>query len=150
MDAIDDGEIKTGGVSNYGVKHIKELLATKPRIKPAVNQVEVHPFNTQQEIVDFCKANDIIVEAYAPLARAMRMRDPTVTSLSKKYSCSPAQLLVRWSIQQGYVALPKSRDKTRIASNADIGGFQVEASDMAKLTSLHEGLVTDWDPTDAD
>lgn len=100
-DAIEDGEIKTGGVSNFGVKHLQELLDSQPRIKPAVNQVEIHPFNTRQEIATFCSSHNILVEAYAPLARALRMKHPTIISCSRKYRCMPAQLMIRWSMQHG-------------------------------------------------
>lgn len=72
-DAIDDSEVKIGGVSNYGIKHLEELLATKPRIVPAVNQIEVHPFNTRTNITSFCEKHGILVAAYAPLARGLRM-----------------------------------------------------------------------------
>ncbi|KAF2117540.1 NADP-dependent oxidoreductase domain-containing protein [Lophiotrema nucula] len=147
-DAIDDGEIKIGGVSNYGVKHLQELLDSKPRILPAVNQIEVHPFNTRTDICSFCQEHDIIVEAYAPLVRALRMKHPTIVSLSKKYSCTPGQLLVRWSLQHGYVPLPKSVNKNRIIENADIGGFSIDDADMETMDGLDEYLVTDWDPTD--
>lgn len=94
-DAVQDGEVKMAGVSNYGVRHIEELMASKPRVHPVVNQIEVHPFNTQVDIRAACEKQDIVIEAYAPLVRGMRMRHPVVQSLSKKYSCTPAQLLVR-------------------------------------------------------
>jgi diketogulonate reductase-like aldo/keto reductase len=90
------------------------------------------------------------VEAYAPLARAMRMRHPKIVELSRKYGCSPAQLLVRWSLQKGYVPLPKSVKKERIVENAKVEGFSIEESDVKAMDGLDEYLVTDWDPTDAD
>jgi diketogulonate reductase-like aldo/keto reductase len=141
-DAIKDGEIKIGGVSNYGVQHLQELLDSQPRVLPAVNQIEVHPFNTRTDITSFCQKNDIMVEAYAPLARALRMKHPVVVSLSSKYKCDPGQLLVRWSVQHGYVPLPKSITKERIIQNADIGAFDIEAGDMKTLDGLDEYLVT--------
>ncbi|KAF1982404.1 putative aldo-keto reductase [Aulographum hederae CBS 113979] len=148
-DAIADGEIKTGGVSNFGIKHLQELLASNPRVIPAVNQIEVHPFNTRTELATFCQKHDIVVEAYAPLVQALRMRHPTIVSLSKKYSCTPGQLLIRWSLQHGYVPLPKSVKKERIKENADIGGFEIDGADMKTLDGCDEYLVTDWDPVDA-
>jgi len=148
-DAIQDGEIKIGGVSNYGQKHLEELLASNPKIKPAVNQIEVHPFNTRTDLTEYCQQNEIIVEAYAPLARALRMKHPVVVELSKKYSSTPGQLLVRWSLQHGYVPLPKSVRKERIIENSEIQSFIIEATDMKRLDGLDEYLVTDWDPTDA-
>lgn len=147
-DAIDDGEVKIGGVSNYGVKHLQELLDSNPRIPPAVNQIEVHPFNTRKDITSFCQQHNIVVEAYAPLVRALRMKHPTIVSLAKKYSCTPGQLLVRWSLQHGYVPLPKSVKKERIIENGQVGGFEIEAADMEAMDALDEYLVTDWDPTD--
>ena len=129
---------------------MQELLDSNPRIPPAINQIEVHPFNTQPEITSFCEKNGIIVEAYAPLARALRFKHPLVAELSKKYHCSPAQLFVRWSLQHGYVTLPKSVKKDRIAANADIGNFEIEEGDIKRLDGCDEKLVTDWDPTDAD
>lgn len=103
-----------------------------------MNQIEVHPFNTRTEITSFCQDNDIVVEAYAPLVRALRMQHPTITSLSHKYSCTPAQLLVRWSLEHGYVPLPKSVTKSRIEANAEIGGFEIDKDDMAQLDGLDE------------
>ncbi|KAE9375067.1 Aldo/keto reductase [Stipitochalara longipes BDJ] len=149
-DAIEEGVVRSGGVSNFGVRHLQELLDSKPRIIPAVNQIEVHPFNTQEDITSFCHDHKIVIEAYAPLARALRMRHPKIVELSKKYKCEPAQLMVRWSLQKGYVPLPKSVQKGRIVSNAKVEGFEIEEEDMKVLDGLDEHLVTDWDPTDAD
>jgi diketogulonate reductase-like aldo/keto reductase len=149
-DAIQDGEIKIGGVSNFGVKHLDELMASKPRVVPAVNQIEVHPFNTRTNIVEACQKYGIIVEAYAPLARALRMKHPTIVSLSQKYSCTPAQLMIRWSLQHGYIPLPKSVSKQRIEANGDIGHFEISPENMRELDQLDEYLVTDWDPVDTD
>lgn len=149
-DAVTEGEIKIGGVSNFGVKHLQELMASKPRIMPAVNQIEVHPFNTRTNITSFCQQNGILVEAYAPLARALRMKHPTVVALSDKYSCTPAQLMIRWSLQHGYIPLPKSVTKSRIESNGAVGKFEIGQEDMVAMDDLDEYLVTDWDPVDTD
>jgi diketogulonate reductase-like aldo/keto reductase len=78
------------------------------------------------------------------------MKHPKVVELSKKYSCTPAQLLVRWSLQHGYVPLPKSITKERIMSNGQVESFKIAESDMKALDKCDEYLVTDWDPTDAD
>ncbi|KAM7185536.1 NADP-dependent oxidoreductase domain containing protein [Rhypophila sp. PSN 637] len=152
--AADDDKqvkIKSIGVSNYGVAHIEELMASNPRVKPAVNQIEVHPFNTQTEIRECCAKYGIVVEAYAPLARGMRFggRSKTLKGLADKYHVSEAQLMVRWSVQHGFVTLPKSAKKERLVTNADAGGFEISKEDMATLDGLDEHLVTDWDPTHA-
>lgn len=80
----------------------------------------------------------------------MRMKHAKIVDLSKKYSCTPAQLMVRWSLQHGYVPLPKSVTKARIIENGLIDGFVIEEDDVKAMDKLDEYLVTDWDPTDAD
>lgn len=127
-----------------------ELLAYSPRILPSVNQIEVHPFNTRTALTQFCQKHDIVVEAYAPLARALRMKHPAIVELAKKYGCTSGQLLVRWSLQHGYVPLPKSVNQSRIEENAQVGGFEISGQDMERMDGLDEYLVTDWDPTDTD
>lgn len=131
-DAHADKEIRAVGVSNYGVKHLEELLATKPTVLPVVNQIEVHPFNTRTEITGFCQQHGIVVEAYATLARAYRFRDSAIVSLSEKYGCTPARLMVRWSLQ----LLPKSVQKDRIIVNAQVDGFEISSEDMDKMDQL--------------
>ncbi|KAI5784721.1 NADP-dependent oxidoreductase domain-containing protein [Geopyxis carbonaria] len=150
-DAIEAGEVKSGGVSNFGVAHLEQLLSEPGlRIRPAVNQIEVHPFNTQTAITQFCAAQSIVVQAYAPLAQAMRMRHPKIVQLAEKYGCTPAQLLVKWSLQMGYVPLPKSTRKERIVENMQVDAFDIVEEDVRTMEALDEHLVTDWDPTDAE
>jgi diketogulonate reductase-like aldo/keto reductase len=115
-----------------------------------VNQIEVHPFNTRTDITTFCREKGIVVEAYAPLAKAMRMKHPTIVQLSTKYQVSPAQLLIRWSLQKGYVPLPKSVHQERIITNAQVDDFVIEPDDINTMDALDEYLITDWDPTTAD
>jgi diketogulonate reductase-like aldo/keto reductase len=78
------------------------------------------------------------------------MKHPKIVELSERYACTPAQLLIRWSLQHGYVPLPKSVTKERIVGNGKVEGFEIGAEDMKTMGGLDEYLVTDWDPTDAD
>jgi len=78
------------------------------------------------------------------------MKHPTISSLSRKYSCTPAQLMIRWSLQHGFVPLPKSVTKQRIIDNGDVDSFAIDEADMQKMDGLDEYLVTDWDPVDCD
>ncbi|KAF4471371.1 aldo keto reductase [Fusarium albosuccineum] len=149
-DAIDDGEVRMGGISNFGARHIEELLASNPRIAPAVNQIEVHPFNTQTNIRETCAWYNLHVQAYSPLVKGMRMKHPDILSLANKYSCTPAQVLVRWSLQHNLITLPKSSNPERLIENASVDGFEISKDDMDKLNRLDEHLVTDWDPTEID
>ncbi|KAI5857247.1 NADP-dependent oxidoreductase domain-containing protein [Tricharina praecox] len=150
-EAVKEGLVRTAGVSNFGVGHLRELIAAPDlALRPAVNQIELHPFNTQREIVEFCRAEGIVIEAYSPLVRGLRFEHPVIVELSKKYGCSPAQLLVRWGLQNGFVVLPKSTKQERIKENAEVAGFEISQEDMDRLANCHEKLVTDWDPTDCE
>jgi len=115
---------------------------------PAVNQIEVHPFNTHALLTEFCQKHGIVVQAYSPLVQGRRMEHPVIVSLSQKYDVEPAQILVKWSLQKGFVPLPKSTNQERIVINADVWGFEIAESDMEKLDGLEEGLVTEWDLLD--
>lgn len=143
------GKAKSIGVSNYTVKHLKELLADC-KIKPAVNQVELHVFLQQPELVEYCKTNGIIVEAYSPLAHAQKMDHPILDKIAKKYGKTNAQVMLRWCIDYGTVTLPKSTHKERIEENIDIFDFRLTKDDMAELAKLDSNLRTAWDPSDVE
>ena len=143
-----DGKARAIGVSNYTVRHLEELLASSTE-PPAVNQVELHPFLSQRELVDWCTRHGIVVEAYAPLVKARRMDHPVIQRVASKHQRTPAQVLVRWALEHGLVAIPKSIHAERIRENADVFGFALDAEDLAALDALDEGYRTSWDPTDA-
>jgi diketogulonate reductase-like aldo/keto reductase len=145
---LADGKARAIGVSNYTIRHLEELLAAA-REPPAVNQVELHPFLPQPELVEWCTERGIVMEAYAPLVKARRMDHPVVRRIATKHRRTPAQVLVRWGLQHGYVVIPKSVRRERIEENADVFGFALDAGDMAALGGLGEGYRTSWDPTDA-
>jgi diketogulonate reductase-like aldo/keto reductase len=142
------GKARAIGVSNYTVRHLEELLA-RANEPPAVNQVELHPFLQQRELVELCRANGIVVEAYAPLVKARRMDHPVLTGIARKHRATPAQVLVRWALQLGLVVLPKSVRAERIRENAEVYGFALDDEDLAAMGRLDEGYRTSWDPTDA-
>ncbi|CAG8567777.1 15132_t:CDS:2 [Cetraspora pellucida] len=133
--------VKSIGVSNYGVKHLKELLDSNPEIKPTLNQIEIHPWLTRSDIVSFCNEHNIIVEAYSPLTRGQKLNDPTLVRIAKEYGKTPAQILVRWGLQHNFVTLPKSVNKERIIENANVYDFEIKKEDMETLDSLDEYLV---------
>ncbi|CAB4405626.1 unnamed protein product [Rhizophagus irregularis] len=141
------GKVKSIGVSNYSVKHLKELLEQKPEIKPTVNQVEIHPWLTRNDITTFCLQNDIVVEAYSPLTKGKKLKDPTLVQIAERYNKSSAQILIRWGLQHGFVTLPKSINKDRIIQNTDVYDFEIREEDMKILDDLDEYLTTGWDPT---
>ncbi|KII83773.1 hypothetical protein PLICRDRAFT_46952 [Plicaturopsis crispa FD-325 SS-3] len=151
LDARKDGLVRAVGVSNYGVKHLEEIKAAGYEM-PAVNQVELHPFCQQRPIVEYCNANGIVVEAYSPLAQGKKMDDPVLAEVARETGKTIAQVLIRWSLQHGFIPLPKSATPARIAQNADIFDFALDGPQMAKLDALDrgkEGSVT-WNPVDAE
>ena len=113
-------------------------------VVPAANEIELHPFLRQNEIEAFCKPLNIRILAYSPLARAQRLDHHALEAVAARHSASAAQVLVRWSVQHGYVPLPKSVKPERIAENVGIFDFELSAEDMAILDDLDELLFTEW------
>ena len=145
---LSDGKARAIGVSNYTIRHLEELLGSA-KVPPAVNQVELHPFLAQRELREFCAANGIAVEAYAPLVKARRMDHPVLQRVAAKHGATPAQVLVRWALQSGLVVIPKSVRPERIRENASVYGFELDREDLGALDGLDEGYRTSWDPTEA-
>jgi diketogulonate reductase-like aldo/keto reductase len=145
-----DGRVRAIGVSNYMAHHLEELLAGAV-VKPAVNQIELSPFNYRSRLatVELCRQNSIVVEAYSPLTKGRKLSDPTVGEIGSRHGKSPAQILIRWSIQHGFVVLPKSVTPARIRENIDVFDFELSEAEMERLDDLDQGLVTGWDPTTA-
>ncbi|KAI0635877.1 Aldo/keto reductase [Trametes polyzona] len=143
-----EGLVRSIGVSNYGVKHLQEMVDAGVEL-PVINQIDLHPFMTRTDIVSFCKKHDIALEAWAPLVRGLRFRHPKIVELAKKYNKEPAHVLLRYSLQKGYIPLPKSSSKARIQSNLQVYDFELTDQEVAELDALDEYLVTDWDPTNA-
>lgn len=134
------------GVSNFGVAHLKELLASdRTSVLPAANEVELHPFLRKDDIAKFCALRSIAIICYSPLARALRLDNAVLAGIAKDHGVGPTQVLVRWSIQRGYVPLPKSVNPKRIQQNADVFGFELTPADMTALDALDERLFTEWE-----
>ncbi|KAF9234526.1 NADP-dependent oxidoreductase domain-containing protein [Melanogaster broomeanus] len=148
LDAKAAGLIRSVGVSNYSGRHIEEIRQAGLEM-PVVNQIELHPFCQQKEIVDYCTKHGIVVQAYSPLVRGA-MDDPVITKVAKKYNKDAAQILIRWSMQKGFVPLPKSSQPSRIISNGQVYNFSIEVEDMAKLDALDKGSkgAVTWNPVD--
>ena len=135
------------GVSNFLVPQLRELTHVA-KVLPAVNQIELTPFLQRRETTALCRELGVTLEAYSPLTRGARLSHPVVTAIAAEVRRSPAQVLLRWSIQHGAVVLPKSVTPSRIEENAQLFDFSLDASAMARLDDLEEGLVTGWDPAD--
>ncbi len=144
-----DGRAKSIGVSNYTIKLLKEM-DNYTEIKPVINQVEFHPFLFQEDLLEYCRIKNVQLEAYSPLVRAEKFDDPYVKILAEKYSKSPAQLMIRWSLQHDLVVIPKSAHKERIKENSEVFDFEISAEDMEKMDSLNQDYRIAWDPTNVE
>jgi len=140
-----DGRARAIGVSNFTIRHIEELLA-RAEIVPAVNQVEFHPFLFQRELLAYCQAHGIQLEAYSPLTRGRRLDDPTLGRIAAAHDVDVARVMIRWGLQHRIVEIPKSVDPGRIRSNAGVFDLTLSAAEMATIDGLDAGSRITTDP----
>jgi diketogulonate reductase-like aldo/keto reductase len=140
------GRARSIGVSNYTVAHLRELLA-ESNVVPVNNQVEFNPFLYQRELLAFCQGQGISLTAYCPLTHGDKLAQPQLLAIGKRHGKSSAQVLLRWALQHGVCAIPKSARLERIEENAALYDFSLDASEMAKLDALDQGYRTSWDPS---
>lgn len=139
------GLIKSIGVSNYTIRHLEELL-NSCEIQPAVNQVEFSLYLYQKELLDFCSKHNIFIESYTPLARGKKLNDPKLISFAEKYGKTPAQILIKWTLEIGTISIPKSVQNERILENSQVFDFEFSDEDMEYLNSFNENFRVAWDP----
>lgn len=135
--ARSDGLTKDIGVSNYTIDQMQYLISATGEI-PVVNQIEWTPFGHSQEMLEFCKSQGIIIQAYSPLTRGTRLDDSILQSIADKYRKTPAQILIRWNLQLGTVPIPKANQPEHIKSNLNVFDFEIDPDDMATLNGLNE------------
>jgi len=142
------GRIRAIGISNFRVHHIEELLKTAT-VAPMANQIRLCPGDTQDEVADYCRSRNILLTAYSPLGVGQIFEVPEMQALAEKYGKSIAQICIRWSLQRGYLPLPKSVTPARIKENAAVFDFELEAADVQLMADLKGciGYSTDPDTT---
>ena len=144
-----NGQARAIGVSNFTKRHLLELKDTC-EIQPMVNQIELHPYCFDPDLIEFCHANDIVVEAYAPLASGAfgLLQDPVLVEIAEHTGCSVGQVILRWLIQHGCVVLTKSTNPQRIAQNREVFDFELSVSTMRQIDGLapKEAKRTTLDP----
>lgn len=143
------GKIRAIGVSNFRCEHLDELLKVAS-VRPAVNQIYLNPSDMQEEVVSYNVEQDILSEAYSPLGRGGLLDNKTVVEVAQKYDKSPAQVLLRWSLQHRFVPLPKSVHSDRMKKNVDIFDFKINEEDMQVLDHLHGAAEIARDPDKTD
>ena len=130
-----DGKAKSIGVSNFSIADL-ELLKTVSDVVPAVNQVEFHPLFNHPELKAYCKERGIVLQAYAPLARGAYLKSPLMLEIGKAHEKTPAQVGLRWLVQQGISVIPKSVHKERLEENSQIFDFALSDEEMAAITAM--------------
>ncbi|KAH6603655.1 hypothetical protein Trco_008430 [Trichoderma cornu-damae] len=156
VECVDAGKVRSIGVSNYGVHHLDELEAYIKELESergpgkggiiSVGQWEVHPWLPRDDIVQWCRARNIVVQAYSPIVRGERWGEAKVVAIADKYGKTEAQVLLRWSLQKGFVPLIKSVTPSRIAENADLYDFELTEDEVKELTTTEYSPCA-WDPT---
>ncbi|KAK2144236.1 hypothetical protein LSH36_776g02440 [Paralvinella palmiformis] len=142
------GKLKAIGISNYTMKHMNELLL-QCNIKPAVLQIEYHPYLVQTELVDLCKQHNIHFQAYSSLGTTGNdklLTDPVIKSVADRYSKTPAQVLLRWSVQQNIGVIPKSTNPDHIRENISISDFELTEEEIGQLSGLNKNKHFTWNP----
>lgn len=140
-----EGRVRAIGVSNFHIHHLQTLMEQSDE-KPVINQVELHPYLSQKELITFCQNEGIAVEAWSPLGRGRLLNDPTLVEIGKKYGKTAAQVTLRWHLQNEVIVIPKSVTPSRIKENAEIFDFELTEEEMKKIDSLNKNERTGKDP----
>ena len=133
-----DGRARSIGVSNFQIEHLERLAAETDTV-PAVNQIEVHPYFTNDAVRGYGQEHGIATEAWSPIAQGGVLDDPTITQIADKVSKSPAQVVLRWHVQRGDIVFPKSVTPSRMKENFELFDFELEPADMGTITALDRG-----------
>ena len=139
------GRCRAIGVSNFQAHHLRRLFS-QAQVRPAVNQIEVHPYLTQEELRAFDADHEIVTEAWSPIAQGKVLGDPAIVAIAERLGRTPAQVVLRWHVQRGDVVFPKSVSRQRMQENFELFDFELGTDDMATLTGLDRGERTGPDP----
>jgi 2,5-diketo-D-gluconate reductase A len=140
-----DGRARSIGVSNFQPHHLRRLHG-ETEVPPAVDQIEVHPYLTQDQVRGFCAEHGIAVEAWSPIGQGLELDDPVIGSIAERVGKTPAQVVLRWHIERGDIVFPKSVTASRIKENFDIFGFELSGGDVAEISALNKNQRTGPDP----
>lgn len=130
-----EGKVKAIGVSNFLIHHLKPLVE-KAEILPMINQLEIHPGQKQEEIVEYCKKYNILVEAWGPLGAGKMIDNTDLAEIAQKYNKSVAQICIKWCLEQNIIPLPKTVNKTRMKENLDVYDFKILKNDIKRINQL--------------
>lgn len=134
---VDDKKVRSIGISNFTIKRMKEAIK-KSKLPISVNQVEYHPYLNQEELLNSCKENKVVLTAYSPLARGDILDDKLLKEIAKKYNKTVSQVVLRWLVQKGTIVIPKASSETHIKENMDIFSWKISGKDMEKINSIRK------------
>ena len=141
----DEKLIRTTGVSNHHAHHLEKILV-KANVAPMVNQIELHPYLTQEPLRAFCEENGIAVTSWSPLARGKLLAEPTLLTIGEQYGKTPAQVIIRWHLQNNLIVIPKSVTPERISENNEVADFELSSEEMASINALNRDERTGTNP----
>lgn len=141
----EDGRVRTLGVCNFMPEHLDRLFDETGEY-PTVNQIELHPTWQQRDVVEYCRAHDIAVEAYSPMARGADLANGVVEHIAAAHGVSPAQVILRWHIENGTIIIPKSVHAERQRENLDLFGFALTPQEHAQIDALDGPMRAGHDP----
>lgn len=145
IDARQAGLVRAIGVSNFLPHHLDRVIV-ETGVTPAVDQIELHPYFTQPELIRVLHNRGVAVEAYSPLGQGRDLADPVIAEIAATADRSLAQVILRWHLQHGYIAIPKSSSRARMAANLDVLDFELSHEDMRRIDSLDTGERIGGDP----
>jgi diketogulonate reductase-like aldo/keto reductase len=134
----DEGLCKAIGVSNYEIKDLEKLLETSS-VTPHVNQIEFHPYQNPKDLRNYCEQNKIQIQGYCPLGKGQLVNEQKIIDIALRHERTPAQVLIRWSIQNGVPTIPKSTKEKRVKENIGVFDFALTEQEMNILNNLHDG-----------
>ena len=146
-EAVEQGKVKSIGLSNFLKKHIEQIL-NNCKIKPVSNQIECHPLYYDKDTIEYCKSQNIIIEAYCPLAEFHKnlIQNKNIVEIAKSLGKSVPQVILRWHLQHQIIPLPKSVHSNYIKENYDLDGFTLSEEQMKVIDGLNTNFKIDWDP----
>ena len=130
-----DGRIRSIGVSNFNIDHLERIIG-ETGVTPVVNQIELHPSFQQRDKRAFHKQHNIRIESWSPLGQGQELKDPVIGQIARKHGKTPAQVVIRWHLEEGLIVIPKTVTPSRIHENFEVFDFKLDAEDMARIAAL--------------
>ena len=133
----EEGRVRSIGVSNFLPAHLERIIG-ETGVTPVLNQIELHPKFQQHALRAFHETHGILTESWSPLGQAQILKDETIVEIADKHGKTPAQIVIRWHLDQGIITIPKASDRGHMVDNLAVGGFALDEADMAAIAALDD------------